>query len=105
MLLTNKKPRYLNEELKHLNLQNYFKNIVSAGSYKEDKPHPIACKALFGGTIPPCHEIVVIGDGGSDIKAAKVLGAKSIILGKNAKGDYNIQKLTQAIEIIQGKLL
>lgn len=102
LLLTNKKQKYLVEELKHFNLQNYFKTIISAGTYKEDKPHPIACKALFGGKIPPHHEIIVIGDGASDAKVAQVFNAKSIILGNQAKGDYNIQKLTEAMDIIKG---
>ena len=104
-LLTNKRQCYLNEELKHFKLENRFTNIVSAGLYQEDKPHPIACKALFQGNIPPNNEIVVIGDGQSDIKVAEVLGAKSIILGEHIKGDYNIQHLLQAIDIIKGKLL
>lgn len=102
LLLTNKKQKYLSEELQHFNLQNYFKTIVSAGTYKEDKPHPIACKALFGGKFPPHNEIIVIGDGASDAKVAQVLNAKSIILGSHAKGDYNIQKLTEAMDIIKG---
>lgn len=103
LLLTNKKQKYLDEELKHLKLDGYFKNIVSAGLYQEDKPHPIACKALFNGHIPPQGEVIVIGDGGSDIQAADVLGAKSIILGKRTKGDYNIKNLIEAIDIIKGK--
>ena len=101
-LLTNKKQKYLNEELEHFHLQHYFKNIVSAGIYQEDKPHPVACKALFGGNVPPCGEIIVVGDGGSDIKAAEVYGAKSVILGTNVKGDYNIQNLIEVIDIIKG---
>ena len=102
LLLTNKTQKYLSEELHHLNLQGYFKNIVTAGLYQEDKPHPIACKALFEGKIPPHDEIIVIGDGGSDIKAAEVYGAKSIILGTNVKGNYNIKNLVEAIDIIKG---
>lgn len=103
LLLTNKKQKYLNEELKHLKLEGYFKSIVPAGLYQEDKPHPIACKALFQGHIPPKGEVIVIGDGGSDIQAADVLGAKSIILGERTKGDYNIKNLIEAIDIIKGK--
>ena len=104
LLLTNKQQNYLTKELKFFKLENCFANIVSAGIYSQDKPHPIACKALFKGKIPPKDEIVVIGDGGSDIKAAAVFGAKSIILGNRIKGDYNIQNLSEAIEIIKGNL-
>lgn len=100
-LLTNKKKKYLDEELKHLGFDGYFEKIVTAGLYEHDKPHPVACEALFDGKIPPHNEIIVIGDGGSDAKAAEVLGATSIIVGNHTQGHYQISELIQAIDTIK----
>ena len=101
LLITNKTEKYLKKELKFLGFQKYFKKIVCAGRYEQDKPGIKACLALFDGLIPPSDEIVVIGDGASDIAVAKVYGAKSIIYQNKAKGDYNIDTLSQAIEIMK----
>ena len=102
LLLTNKKTKYVMEELKVLEFDKYFSKIVAAGEYQEDKPHRIACEALFDGKLPPSNEIIVVGDGKADVEVAKVYGAKSIIYQGKIQGDYNINSLSQAIEIMKG---
>ncbi len=103
LLMTNKRTKYINEELKILGFERYFSKVVAAGEFEQDKPHRIACNALFDGQVPPASEIVVIGDGKADVEVAKCYGASSIIYQDMAKGDYNISDLTDAIEIIKGK--
>lgn len=101
-LMTNKKRPYLEAELKHLGFETYFAKIVCAGEYEYDKPHRVACEALFDFALFKADEVVVIGDGAADVEVAKVYGAKSIILGNKAKGDYQIGYLAQAIDIMKG---
>ena len=69
-LLTNKKTKYIGEELKKLGLSQYFDKVVAAGECVQDKPHPIACFALFDGEKPKAEEVLVIGDGDADVKTA-----------------------------------
>ena len=69
-LITNKKTRFIKEELEKLGFGKYFKKVVAAGEYAEDKPHPLACHAVFDNRLPPAGEIVVIGDGEADVKTA-----------------------------------
>lgn len=101
-LITNKSEKYIFEELAFLGFEKYFTKVVYAGKYAKDKPHPIACRALFDNKMPNGDEIIVIGDGCSDVRLAEFFNAKSIILGTKAKGDYCIQALSQAIDIIKG---
>ena len=37
-LITNKKTRFIKEELEKLGFGKYFKKVVAAGEYAEDKP-------------------------------------------------------------------
>lgn len=103
LLLTNKKTKYITEELKVLGFEKYFTKVVAAGEYAQDKPHRIACEALFDGKIPPKDEILVIGDGKTDVDVAQVYGAKSIIYQNKAQGDYNVNDLKDAMDILKGK--
>lgn len=100
-LISNKRRPYLEAELQHLGFETYFAKIVCAGEYEYDKPHRVACEALFDFALFKADEVVVIGDGAADVEVAKVYGAKSIILGNKAKGDYQITHLIQAIDIIK----
>lgn len=85
-LLTNKKTKFIQEELLALDFAKYFKKVVAAGEYAEDKPHPIACKALFDNNLPQAKDIVVVGDGVADIKTAQALGGSDcIFINKNNK--------------------
>lgn len=103
LLMTNKRTKYIREELKILGFERYFSKIVAAGELSQDKPHQVACDALFGGNVPPASEIVVIGDGKADVEVAKCYGARSIIYQNMVQGDYNISQLIDAIDIIKGK--
>ena len=69
-LLTNKKTKFIREELEKLGFAKYFKKVVAAGECPQDKPHPVACRAVFENSLPPADEIVVIGDGEADVLTA-----------------------------------
>lgn len=111
-LITNKKTRFIAEELKKLGFAEFFEKVVAAGEYAEDKPHPLACHAVFGGNLPPAAEIAVIGDGEADVKTARCYDndggrATCIIYDskkkyRGAEPDYKITSLSEAIDIIGG---
>ena len=46
-LITNKKTRFIKEELEKLGFGKYFKKVVAAGEYAEDKPHPLTVPGWF----------------------------------------------------------
>jgi phosphoglycolate phosphatase/pyrophosphatase PpaX len=106
-LITNKKTKFINQELDLLGFGKYFKKVVAAGEYDEDKPHPVACRALFDNELPEAKEIVVIGDGEADVKTAEALnGADCIIYDplhkyKGALPTYKIDFLNQAEKILE----
>lgn len=108
MLLTNKKRKYLVEELEHLGFTKYFSKIVAAGDFEKDKPDPVTCRALFGENIPNKDEILFVGDGLSDVKSAQFFGSEIIVYNpkniKTIEGNYNIDDLKKAIDIIKGKI-
>ena len=108
-LLTNKTRKYLLEELEHLDFTKYFSKIIAAGDFKKDKPDPMVCEALFGKNAPDKDEMLVIGDGLSDVKVAQFFGTKIVVYDgrnmRNIQGDYHIDNLVKAIDIIQGKIL
>ncbi|MBR1649133.1 MAG: HAD-IA family hydrolase [Alphaproteobacteria bacterium] len=99
-LITNKKTKFIHAELEALNFKGYFKNVVAAGEYEEDKPHPKACRAVFDNQLPKPSEIIVIGDGEADVKTACALnGADSIII--DPKGSYRGAKPTYKINRLE----
>ncbi len=69
-LLTNKKRLYVLEETDKLGFTRFFTNIVAAGDFAEDKPHPLATRAVFS-ALPEAKSILVIGDGVADYEVAR----------------------------------
>ena len=110
-LITNKKTRFIKEELEKLGFGKYFKKVVAAGEYAEDKPHPLACHAVFDNRLPPAGEIVVIGDGEADVKTAAAFEhdgerAECIIYDPKRKyrgpePDHKIESLIEAVAILE----
>ncbi len=110
-LITNKKTRFIKEELEKLGFGKYFKKVVAAGEYAEDKPHPLACHAVFDNRLPPAGEIVVIGDGEADVKTAAAFDhdgerAQCIIYDPQHKygglePDYKIESLDEAAALLE----
>ncbi len=106
-LITNKSKQYIHEEIKILGFDVYFEKVVAAKEYEYDKPHPIACQAVFDYKLPPANEIVVIGDGDADVKTAEALGgADSIICDPKDKyagstPTYKIKNIADAIKILE----
>ena len=111
ILITNKKTRFIKEELEKLGFGKYFKKVVAAGEYAEDKPHPLACHAVFDNRLPPAGEIVVIGDGEADVKTAAAFEhdgerAECIIYDPKRKyrgpePDHKIESLIEAAAILE----
>ena len=106
-LITNKKTKFIKEELVALGFEGYFKKVVAAGEYAQDKPHPIACLAVFDGNVPAAKDILVIGDGEADALTAKALnGADCLIYDpkqkyKGTPPTYKINRLTEAEAILE----
>ena len=108
LLMTNKKTKYIHEEIKVLGFEKYFSKIVAAGECVQDKPHQIACEALFGGHVPPQDEIMVIGDGKADVEVARNYNVPVIIYDpKNTQkiqGNYNVRDFREVIEILKNNI-
>lgn len=110
-LITNKKTRYVAEEIDCLGFAHMFDKVISAGAYAEDKPHPLATHAVFGGNLPPADEILVLGDGEADYQTARTYDhdgktAYCVIYdptGKyqGAKPNHKITDLTTVITLIE----
>lgn len=110
-LITNKKTKFIRAELEKLGFAPYFKKIVAAGEYSEDKPHPIACMAVFDGNLPPVMQIAVIGDGEADVRTAAVYehnGDRAVCILVDPTGKYDgtaadckVTDLWQAAEFLE----
>lgn len=111
-LITNKKRNFFLEESDKVGFTPFFTNIVAAGDFQEDKPHPIATKAVFLHGKPSANEILVVGDGYADYKVARTYDdengkkAKCVIYDPNNKykgeaPDYKVKDLEDIISIIE----
>ncbi len=110
ILITNKKTLYVAEEIEKLGFSEFFDKVIAAGEYAEDKPHPLATHAAFGGKLPPADEILVLGDGEADFQTAATYAhdnrkAFCVIYDpkrkyKGSEPDRKIDDLRQVIEII-----
>lgn len=111
-LITNKKRQYFIEESDKLGFTKFFTNIVAAGDFEEDKPHPIATKAVFAEERPSSNEILVVGDGFADYQTARSydeegVRAKCAIYDpqkkyQGDKPDYMIRDLLEVVDILDG---
>ena len=110
-LITNKKTKFIAEEMQKLGFDKYFKKVVAAGEYDQDKPHPTACHALFDNKLPEADEIAVIGDGEADVKTAATYdrdGKKATCILYDPKNkyhgsepDFKVSNLCDAIKILE----
>ena len=111
-LITNKRRQYFIEESDKLGFTKFFANIVAAGDFEEDKPHPIATRAVFAGENPSPDEILVVGDGVADYQTARSYDegntkAKCAIYNPQKKyhgdrPDYMISDLLEVVDILDG---
>lgn len=109
-LITNKRTRFIHEEIEKLGFKSYFNKVVAAGEHTEDKPHPIACHAVFENQLPPAEQIIVVGDGEADVKTARCYdhdgkSAAVVIYDPNHKykgmePEYKVDDLCKVIKII-----
>ncbi len=87
--------------LDDLDLRKFFQHIITFNDYKKPKPDPepliVALKKFD--VLP--EEAVYIGDNQKDVDSARSAGVKSIILGNDAKGDYNISDFNQILDILK----
>ncbi len=86
-LLSNKTRKYLLAETDKLGFTHYFRKIVAAGDYSEDKPSPLANFAVFDNQLPSPDSIMVIGDGKADYKVA--VSYKSLCAVYNPTNSYD----------------
>ena len=110
-LITNKKRELLTKEMEKLGFEKFFENVVAAGDFSQDKPHPMATKALFGTNLPKAESILVIGDGEADWKTARTFddgnGKSSCVIydPKNtyngSEPDYKVNDLCKVIDILK----
>lgn len=82
VVLSNMRQDMLNEECDRLHLGIYFKRLQGAGDGPKDKKPYVeqAKKALKGISY---NQLVMIGDGQSDLETARNIGAISIYISKN----------------------
>ncbi len=111
-LITNKRRKIFLEESDEVGFTQFFTNIVAAGDFEEDKPHPSATRAVFLGKKPDADEILVVGDGVADYKVARTYDdadgkkAKCVIYDpddkyKGDKPDYKVKDLADIINILE----
>ena len=110
-MLSNKQRLYLLAETNKLGFTGYFSKIVAAGDCSQDKPHPLAVKAVFDNNIPPSDSILVIGDGLADWQTARTLdekGSKTICAiydpsntFSQEKPDYHLKNLDELVSILK----
>lgn len=110
-LITNKKREFFLKESNKANFTKFFTNIVAAGDFEEDKPHPTATRAVFFGKKPKADEILVVGDGYADYLTARtyddedkktkcvIYDPKGVYKGENP--DYKVKTLDEIIEILR----
>ncbi len=110
-LITNKKRELLIKEMEKLGFEKFFANVVAAGDFSQDKPHPMATKALFGTSLPKAESILVVGDGEADWKTARTFDdeqSKSCCViydpkntYKGSEPDYVVDDLCKVIDILK----
>ncbi len=105
-ILTKKNRPFLDDEMNLLGWEQYFDRVIGSGELKHDKPHPDACAALFQGQPPPTREMLVLGDGDSDVVMARVWGCQAVILDsqntyKGPQADYIIRALPEFTNIVE----
>ena len=109
-LITNKRTHFVMKEIEKLGFDGYFKKIVAAGEFEQDKPHPIAAHAVFDNEIPDADTILMIGDGEADIQTVRAYGhdgkrAECVIYDPNDKfrgsmPDYRVRDLADIIVLL-----
>jgi phosphoglycolate phosphatase len=76
-------PRLRHEIIEKFMWNDYFKQIIGAGDFQEDKPSAIPAKfALQNANITDYSDVWFIGDSVIDLKTAENLGFKAILFGE-----------------------
>ncbi len=84
-----------------LKISSFFEHMIGYHDSENHKPHPeplLVAMKRFG--VKP-EETVYVGDQWTDAEAAKKAGLKSIILGDEAIGDYNITDFMEILDILK----
>jgi phosphoglycolate phosphatase len=83
-VVSNKKRHYLNVELEHLGLGQFFFHIVGSGDLKEDKPSPMGIfDALQKKDIDSSFNVWFVGDSSVDVACAQAAGCLPLIVGNS----------------------
>lgn len=94
-IISNKKSKYLKEEIAHLGLESLFSCIIGSGDSLYDKPDPrVVYDALKKMDVPLSSHVWMIGDSDVDIEAAKSAGIFPILFQKEThKSESDVYKI------------
>lgn len=99
----------LRREIEFCGWTDYFVRICGSGDYVTNKNEATACTGLFCGQIPPAGEMLVLGDGASDVEMARTLGCPVIIVKSYGRyvgrqPDYKLRSLKDFVPLLQTML-
>ncbi len=99
----------LRREIEFCGWTDYFVRICGLGDYVTNKNEAAACTRLFCGQIPPAEEMLVLGDGASDVEMARTLGCQVIIVKSYGRyigqqPDYKLHSLKDFVPLLQTML-
>ena len=91
-VISNKRHEYLLREINHLGWNGYFRAAGGAGYADDDKPSaaPVQ-KALMETNLTPS-DIVYVGDTETDMKTAKAVGCRSVLVLNDENKDHLLSK-------------
>lgn len=108
-VFSTKKNEFLHREMDSLGWSKYFRKASGAVDASTAKPSTKACLEFFSDQLPPLEELLVVGDGPTDVQVARVWGCKVVIIDTPDKysggaPDYKLKSLKEFIPLLQSML-
>lgn len=108
-IFSTKRNVVLHRELLFLGWNDYFCKVSGAPENGEAKPNTAACQQFWEGKMPHPAELLVLGDGPTDVKTAQIWGCRAVILDMAQKyrgdnPDYKLKSLKEFIPLLQSML-
>lgn len=106
---SSKDSEILRREIEYCGWTDYFVKICGSGDYISNKNEAAACAGLFCGKIPPAEDMLVLGDGASDVEMARTWGCPAIVVKSYGRyvgpqPDYRLRSLKDFIPLLQSML-